>query len=407
MSIRAVGSSRSKRSFSVRVNHFCGRRPQKLMTENFFIGKNPATDRSMMLDNGVKKIAIFLGAIFLAAVIGIIDMVTGFVPDVTILYLIPIILVTLVMGIGYGITIALIASVAETYSNITLGIGFTTALVLDALMHLLIFILSAVLISRLHDQIRLITELEQKRSYDLTIAKEVHKYTFKPFTGKMPGLAIETKVAFAGELGGDYIYIADVDNKLFFCIGDISGKSVAAALYSALLHQNIILALKGHPDLTSIVKKVNAQIFEATPENMFITLLFAFIDNDTVSYINAGHEPPLLYSKKRNEVRSLTSEEAFPVGIKPTLEIEQSTIPFDFDDILLSFTDGVSDSEYFKDNPYEKLASELLHYYDENPRIITEAIFTKAVPAENEILSDDVIIACIKKLSDTVSNDGG
>ena len=79
-------------------------------------------------------------------------------------------------------------------------------------------------------------------------------------------------------------------------------------------------------------------------------------------------------------------------------------MPLDFDDILLSFTDGVSDSEYFKDNPYEILASELLHYFDADPRIITEAIFTKAVPNENETLPDDVIIACIKRISHSALN---
>ena len=289
-----VVPARSARSPEGLISYTCGAR--KLRAGCFFIGDGPA----MMLDNGVRKTVIFLSSILLVAVIGIVDMVTGFVPDVTILYLIPIILITLVLGFKHGIAIALIASVAETYSNLTLRVGFTISLVLDTIMHLLIFVLSAVLVSRLYDQIRLITELEQKRSYDLAIAKEVHGYTFKPFTGKIPGLAIETKIAFASELGGDYIYLADVDKKLFFCIGDISGKSVAAALYSALLHQNIILALEGNLDLTSIVKKINAQIFEATPENMFITLFFAFVDSDTVSYINAGHEPPLLYSRKQN-----------------------------------------------------------------------------------------------------------
>jgi sigma-B regulation protein RsbU (phosphoserine phosphatase) len=80
---------------------------------------------------------------------------------------------------------------------------------------------------------------------------------------------------------------------------------------------------------------------------MFITLFCCSIDSHYIVYINAGHEPPILYSKTTDRFLLLESKTPFPVGIMPNLSIEISIEAFEPGSLLLAVTDGVSESPHF------------------------------------------------------------
>lgn len=111
------------------------------------------------------RIIAVIGALVFVAVVMLIDIITGLVPDLTILYLIPIIIVTASAGLPYGVVIVLAAAVAELLANLQLGMRLDIDLLLDTILHLFVFVLGAVFTDRLVNQFRTITQLEQRRSY--------------------------------------------------------------------------------------------------------------------------------------------------------------------------------------------------------------------------------------------------
>lgn len=343
------------------------------------------------------RILIVAITLIAAVTIGIAD-VSSFLPELTAFVLVPVIIGTYYLGFRYGVFVAMVAAVTELFVHIKVGAGAGDAeVILNTATHTFIYILTAALIDRLVGQLRTITNLQVQRSNDLDIAKGVHESVFAPVPDSYGTLSIGRKVAFARELGGDYYYIKGLDEKLFFCIADISGKSTAAALFAALLNQSVTEALEHTLDLSALVRRVNAHISSSLPEDMFVTMFCALISEDELYYVNAGHPPPLLYSKQEGRIKTLLSGHVLPIGIRPDLVIESRTEPFTAGDIFLAMTDGITESPGFSEKPYERLKELLGRNADAEAQAITEAIFAEAVPDDVKKPLDDTIVVCIKR----------
>ncbi|MDI6816387.1 MAG: SpoIIE family protein phosphatase [Actinomycetota bacterium] len=340
---------------------------------------------------------IAISSLLAAIAIGLADAVVGFSPDVTILYLVPIVAATVYVSLAYGLFVAVTAALAELIFHFRFGAASGISLSLDVTLHFLVFTLTALLIGRLIVQLRVIREFEEKRSYDLEIAQRIHASVFTLFPDRHKDLSIAHKLVFARELGGDYYHIGSVGDRLFFCIADISGKSVSAALFSAMLHQNIIEALEHTDDLTELVKRVNTHIYSTLSESMFITLFCCLFGDESIDFVNAGHETPLLYSSQTDTIKRLVSKEVLPIGIEPELIIETQSAPFLMGDMFLAFTDGVTDSENFRDMPYERLEDVLYANTHSGPHDIVKIIYQKTVSESKKMPFDDIIIAAIKR----------
>lgn len=345
----------------------------------------------------INRVSIVAVTLITAVAIGIAD-VSNFLPELTAFVLIPVIIGTYYLGFRYGVFVAMVAAVTELVVHTAVDPGVRHAQVIfNTATHTFIYILTAALIDRLVRQLRTITNLEAQRNNDLDIAKGVHESVFAPVPGSYGTLSIGSRVAFARELGGDYYNIKGLDEKLFFCIADISGKSTAAALFAALLNQSVTEALEHTSDLTALVNRVNSHISSSLPEDMFVTMFCALISEDELYYVNAGHPPPLLYSKQEGTVKMLQSSNALPVGITPELKIESMIEPFRPGEVLLATTDGITESPAFRERPQEKLEEVLNQNSDAEAQDLTNLIFTKAVPDDMENPLDDIIVVCIKR----------
>ena len=333
-----------------------------------------------------------------ATAISVADVETSFLPELTVFVLIPVIACTYFLGFGYGFVVAVFAAVSEIVTYFRVGTqGLDAEVTLTTISHMLIYILTAALITRLTVQLRTITNLEDVRSKDLEIAKEVHGSVFKPIPDRYGKLSIGSKVTFARELGGDYCYVAGTDSGLFLCIADISGKSTAAALFTALLKQSVTESLEHTRDISDLVARVNSSVTPTLPEDMFVTMFCAFFDRDEFAYVNAGHTPPLLYIADKGRITTLESSDTLPLGIRPDLRIESSSASFRPGDILLAITDGVIDSGGFGEKPYDLLEEMLLRNATADAQEITDIIFAKAVPAGVTNPPDDAVVVCVKK----------
>lgn len=155
------------------------------------------------------------------------------------------------------------------------------------------------------------------------------------------------------EVGGDYYdYIPINDDEFYFCIGDISGNGVAAALLMA----NFQAALSSDADATvefeTLVKGLNRKVNEITGGEYYITLFLAKYNIKTreLIYVNAGHPQPLLYSEN---IFYHLGEGSTILGIFEQLpQVNVQKVKIAKGAILFCYTDGLVELENSKDQPY-------------------------------------------------------
>lgn len=145
-------------------------------------------------------------------------------------------------------------------------------------------------------------------------------------------------------VGGDYFDFIQFDNgKIVFCVGDISGKGVAAALLMANFQANFHTLINKREQLDSFIKDLNQSVNLITGGDRFITFFIAEYDiNDrTLKYVNAGHNPPVLILE--GELHLLKTGCTILGSFQKLPKVEIGTMKLDGEAIILSFTDGLTD----------------------------------------------------------------
>ena len=177
--------------------------------------------------------------------------------------------------------------------------------------------------------------------------------------GKNYTLASIYKPHFA--VGGDYYDVVEfADGNMAFCIADVTGKGMSAALLMANFQANLHALLHRGRHLEEIVREINAAVFRVTGGDRFVTLFLAKYcpDDRSLHYINAGHPPPLVVGED-NTVLKLENG-CTPLGWMPDIgPIEIGALCLTSPkSLLLSYTDGINDiqnskGEYFEDGMIE------------------------------------------------------
>lgn len=163
---------------------------------------------------------------------------------------------------------------------------------------IVIFFLSRALIRNI-DQLRKTTAQKAGIEQELKIASHIQQSMlpkkYPPYPER-PDVDIYGEIVTAKEVGGDlYDYLMH-DNKLFFCIGDVSGKGVPAALMMAETISLFRCEAMLDTDPSNIISRMNKTLCDTNDSYMFVTLFLGVLDLKTgqLNYSNAGHEPPML-----------------------------------------------------------------------------------------------------------------
>ena len=161
-------------------------------------------------------------------------------------------------------------------------------------------------------------------------------------SGKNYQLSSIYKPHFA--VGGDYYDVVEFpEENIAFCIADITGKGVSAALLMANFQANFHALITRRPTLEEIVHEMNAAVHRVTQGDKFITLFLAKYNagDRSLQYINAGHAPPLLLMK--GEVTPLKTG-CTVLGWLPELPfLEVGNVCLDDEALIFSYTDGLTD----------------------------------------------------------------
>ena len=145
----------------------------------------------------------------------------------------------------------------------------------------------------------------------------------------------------AKEVGGDLYDFYIREEKLFFCIGDVSGKGVPAALVMSVT-QSLFRAISAHETSPAkIVATMNDSMSENNENSMFVTFFCGVLDLATgvLRYCNAGHNPPMLGASKLHVVPNM------PLGVMPGMVFQEQETRLGYDDTLFLYTDGLTEAE--------------------------------------------------------------
>ena len=186
---------------------------------------------------------------------------------------------------------------------------------------------------------------------ELSIARKIQMAMlptrFPPFPD-YPHLSAYGVVVPAKEVGGDLFDFYIRDNRLFFCIGDVSGKGVPAALVMAVTRSMFRSATSYMDSPAQIVTHMNNSLSgESNDQNMFVTLLLGILDLDSgrLQYCNAGHDAPIIVSNGKAAVSDLACEANLPLGVWPGFDYQEQTTQLAIGDTLFLFTDGLTEAE--------------------------------------------------------------
>jgi phosphoserine phosphatase RsbU/P len=185
---------------------------------------------------------------------------------------------------------------------------------------------------------------------DLEDAKEVHRSFFPRQNLPIPGLACQTFNRPARYLGGDfYDFLPLQAGRWGFAIGDVCGKGIGAALLMASLQASLrAQAMHAHSDLSTLVSDVDRMVLAASPRHLYASLFYAEYDVATheLLYVNAGQNPPMVLRRKNEhcEVFYLESN-GMPIGLFEGSEFFSNTFQLEEGDVLVMYTDGITDSE--------------------------------------------------------------
>lgn len=186
----------------------------------------------------------------------------------------------------------------------------------------------------------------QRKKYELEIAHEIQE-SFLPH--EMPQLAGYDIYAInipAKEVGGDfYDFIPLSEGKMGITIADVSGKSVPAALFMAVSRTILRAKATGNCNPAKVIKEANELITSDSKTGMFVTLFYAILDlkKKTMEYVNAGHNPPVMFVRKTGYLECLSTN-GIALGALDTIEFEEREIKLETGDVIVFYTDGVTEA---------------------------------------------------------------
>jgi sigma-B regulation protein RsbU (phosphoserine phosphatase) len=198
-------------------------------------------------------------------------------------------------------------------------------------------------------QLMVETEHRQKLENELQIARDIQMAMLpKQLDGGITTgrCRISAQLRPAKEVGGDFYSIFPIgSHKVIFAIGDVSGKSVPAALFMAractLLES---IGNEGHSP-EQILSKINQALCHNNDECMFVTIGCGLLDTQSgeLNYASAGHDPPILIQRD-NAVSTLDISGGPLIGIYESAEYTLTTTHLQPGEKLLLYTDGITEA---------------------------------------------------------------
>jgi sigma-B regulation protein RsbU (phosphoserine phosphatase) len=196
-------------------------------------------------------------------------------------------------------------------------------------------------------------EVERRRRQEMAKARRIQDRLL-PQQMEVPGLSISHLYQPATEVAGDYYDILPLpDRTWLFCIADVAGHGIPAAMNATMLKTLLLQASEAHVAPDQILRFVNERFIAVSLDEVFASMLIVrwCPDTSTLEYASAGHEIAWLYSARSGALRELTAT-GLPLGVCPTSTCQSQTVALVPEDRLLLVTDGVTETFNGRSEPF-------------------------------------------------------
>ena len=189
-------------------------------------------------------------------------------------------------------------------------------------------------------------KVEQERiSSELRIATHIQNEMLpRSFSLGREDIEVYGSLTPAREVGGDLFDFFIRDEKLFFCIGDVSGKGVPSAIVMAVIHAMFRMASAHENNPARIMQTINETACERNESNIFVTMFIGVLDLPTgrLRYCNAGHDKPLLMENGQWKIENCKAN--IPIGLFEDFKYVMEETMLDDHAMLFLYTDGLTEA---------------------------------------------------------------
>ena len=245
-----------------------------------------------------------------------------------------------------------------------------------------------------YGQLEETTKAKERIESELRIARDIQRRMLPRVFPRRRDLDIYAMMTPAKEVGGDLYGYALLDDLLYFCVGDVSGKGVPAALFMAEVTRMFRTLVDGRLLPDTIATRLNHALAEDNDQGMFVTMFIGLIDLKTghMEYCNAGHNPPLL------DGEFMKMESNAPIGLWPEVTYAGEEVNDMHGKTLFVYTDGINEAENANKEQFGDVRLKALLQQDWGTARQTSEAIHKAVEefVGGAEPSDDLTKMCIK-----------
>lgn len=246
-------------------------------------------------------------------------------------------------------------------------------------------------------------EKQRMLSRDIDIAAEIQKKILRGIPREFKNHNLTAFNRPARVVGGDFYDFAKLnENKYSILVADISGKGIPAALFMGLALNVVRAERRVDSTPANLLKNANRFIYQDSEYGMFVTLFYAVVDahNNLITYSSAGHNDQMLVRAKSREIVMLNAK-GKALGLADDENFEERVVLFEPGDMLVLFTDGVTESFGGDRLDIEfgerQLAEIALRYIDARPEDFIEHLKRYFRSINNELdFMDDMTVVAIK-----------
>jgi sigma-B regulation protein RsbU (phosphoserine phosphatase) len=235
---------------------------------------------------------------------------------------------------------------------------------------------------------------------ELEVARELQRDLLPHEAPEISGYRFAFSYRSANTVGGDYYeFLRLEDDRMALAVGDASGHGIAAAMLMAISNATLKLAVETDPAPLAVARMMNRALVGTGGPRAFLTLFYALLEpaSGRLDYVCAGH-PFALLRRAEGEILKL-GEGAFPLGLRPRLELAAASEELRPGDLLVLYTDGIPEAinEEGEAFGFDRLQSSL--ELGGTPREVHDRIFDEVEPFQDGEHEDDRSLVVIGRLA--------
>ena len=244
--------------------------------------------------------------------------------------------------------------------------------------------------------------LQERTNKELEVASEMQRLLFPATLPSNNRVDVAARYETQQLVGGDYYDFIKINNQEYvFCIADVSGKGISAALLMSNFQANLKANIKynhGNLTLIDLVHQLNSDVNSAAQGEKFITFFIGYYNctNRTLKYVNAGHNYPILSSG--NDFK-LLNKGCIGLGMFEKLpKVEMEELIIKPNDILVCYTDGLVELENDEGEQFEteRLHEIIKHNFNLSMKNLDKIIFHELdrFKGDSDFLDDTALLSC-------------